>query len=85
MNKRHKWRKTKIYEHSERESRVRYPNIPPHGDPITPRYKGDGIIRFGFQNVRGTSINEGLETAEEIEVKDYLGVNVQGNAETNRP
>ena len=60
-------------------------NIPPAGDDIQDRHDNDGYTRFGFQNTRGVSIDNGLEIATEIDNMINLGVDIQGLSETNRP
>ena len=60
-------------------------NIPATGDPLTERQHGDGFTRFGFQNIRGTSIDSGFEIATEIDTMLTLGTDIQGLSETNKP
>ncbi len=60
-------------------------NIPPAGDTLIDRHDNDGYTRFGFQNIRGSNIDSGLEIATEIDNMINLGVDIQGLAETNRP
>ena len=53
--------------------------------PLIERQHGDGFTRFGFQNIRGASINNGLEIATEIDTMFMLGTDIQGLSETNKP
>ena len=60
-------------------------NIEPSGDPLQPRAEDDGIFRLGYQNIHGTTLGQGLEIAEEIDVMRELGVDVQGMSKINKP
>ena len=78
-------RQSRLWHYQEGHEKCRYPNLEPQGDPLQERYEGDGLSRFGFQNVRGTNMGKGLETAEEMEAMDRIGTEVQGYTETNKP
>ena len=45
----------------------------------------DGIIRYGYRNIRGSYLEHSLETATEINMMLELGTNVQGLSEINGP
>ena len=53
-------------------------NIKASGDPLQPREDDDGIFRVGYQNIHGTTLGQGLEIAEEIDVTREI-------AEINKP
>lgn len=78
-------RQTRLYEHDTITTTCTHKNINPTGDPLVERIDGDGITRFGFQNIRGSDLNSGLEVATEIDMMLELEVDVQGLAECNRP
>ena len=80
-----RWRQSRLVEFSAEAETCRYTNIEPQGDKLRQRKEGDGIIRVGFQNIRGTSLTSGLEVPYEIDAMDDLGIDIQGFAETNRP
>jgi hypothetical protein len=75
---RHRWHQTRLHRYDRT-------NIPPAGDQLRERHHNDGYTRFGFQNIRGSSIDSGLEIATEIDNMINLGTNIQGLSETNRP
>jgi hypothetical protein len=52
---------------------------------MPPRYEGDNLTRFGFQNVRGTDMNRGFQVPTEIDSFTDYGVDIQGSAEPNKP
>ena len=60
------------------ENRQNRTNIPAAGDPLIERQHGDGFTRFGFQNIRGASIDNGLGIATEIDTMLMLGTDIQG-------
>lgn len=41
------------------------------------RWQGDGMIRFGYQNIRGLDMERGLETTTEIDMMMDMGIDVQ--------
>ena len=63
----------------------KYTNIDPVGDPMVPRREKDGIHRMGYQNIRGTTLNSGLEIPAEVDVMKELGIDTQGMSEINKP
>lgn len=58
-------------------------NIEAVGDPLTE--KGEGVLRFAFQNIHSVSDLRGLSVPNEIEAMDDLSIDIMGMAETNRP
>ena len=60
-------------------------NIEPVSDPMVERREKDGIHRMGYQNIRGTTLNSGLEIAEELDVMKELGIDTKGKLEINKP
>ena len=61
-------------------------NLPSSGDPIKRRQNDDdGVIRFGFQNVRSIDQPRPFILQQEIVTVGDLGINICGFAETNRP
>ena len=40
---------------------------------------------MGYQHIRGTTLNSGLEIAEELGVMKELGIDTQGMSEINKP
>ena len=40
---------------------------------------------MGYQHIRGTTLNSGLEIAEELDVIKELGIDTQGMSEINKP
>jgi hypothetical protein len=81
---RRRWHQTRLTTYSQEDHPGRT-NIPATGDPLTERQHGDGFTRFGFQNIRGTSIDSGFEIATEIDTMLTLGTDIQGLSETNKP
>lgn len=79
------WRQTRLYEHETITTSCIHENIAPAGETLSERTYGDGIIRLGFQNIRGSDLNSGLEVATEVDMMLELEVDVQGLAECNRP
>ena len=61
------------------------PNIEAAGDPLRKRVDGDGVLRVGFQNIRGTDMNNGFAVAPELDAMDDIGAHIQGMAESNKP
>jgi hypothetical protein len=49
------------------------------------RREKDGIHRMGYQNIRGTTLNGGLEIPAELDVMKELGIDTQGMSEINKP
>ena len=43
------------------------------------------ILRVGFQNIRGTDMNNGFAVAPELDAMDDNGADIQGMAESNKP
>ena len=78
-----RWRQQRLHELNI--DKKRYENIDPSGDPMPERINGDGIIRYGYQNIRGSEMNRGLQLATEVDMMADLGVNVQGLSEANKP
>jgi hypothetical protein len=60
-------------------------NIDPAGDPLVDRKDDDGLTRFAYHNVHTSTLGEGFEVAEEIDVIRDLGIDVQGFSEINKP
>ena len=63
----------------------KFKNIEPVGDPMVARQENDGIHRMGYQNIRGTTLNSGLEIPAELDVMKELGIDTQGMSEINKP
>ena len=64
------------------------PNIEAVRDPLWPRPDGeatDGILRVGFQNIRGVDFNRGLGLAPELDAMNEIEADIQGMAEANKP
>jgi hypothetical protein len=80
---RKRWHQTRLTTYSLEDHPGRT-NIPATGNPLTERQHGDGFTRFGFQNIRGTSIDSGFEIATEIDTMLTLGTDIQGLSETNQ-
>ena len=59
------------------------PNLPPTGDDLLE--KQNNILRFAYQNIRGTSNATGLFIPDEIDAMENLSIDVMGMSETNRP
>lgn len=57
------------------------PSIQASGDPISD--KEDGIIRFAFQNINGTSLQENLDMMPEVATIGALQLDVAAFTETN--
>ena len=76
---------TRIAEFTDRPQVCRYENIEPSGDHLVDRTEGDGILRVGSQNCRGTDVDKGMEVATEVDTMFELGSDVQGLSETNKP
>ena len=55
------------------------------GDPIVARRENDRVHRMGYQNIRGTTLNSGLDIPEELGVMKELGIDTQGMSEINKP
>jgi len=66
-------------------SAYKYKNIEPHGDPFVWRKDNDGITRFGYRNIGGTTLGQGFEVVDELEAIAELGIDVQGYSEINKP
>jgi len=62
-----------------------FTNIGPAGDPMVIWRENDGIHRMGYQNIRGITLNSGLEIPEELDVMRELGIDTQGMSEINKP
>ena len=60
-------------------------NIPPTGDQLRERHENNPYTQFGFQNIRGSIIDCGLEIATKIDRIINIGTTIQGLSETNRP
>ena len=60
-------------------------NIDPAGDPLLPRKENDGITRVAYHNIATSTMGHGFEVANEIDVINKLGVNIQGFSEINKP
>ena len=60
------------------------PNIEAVGDPLRKRADGDVILRVGFQNIRGTDMNNGYIVAPQLDAMDYIGTDTQGMTESNK-
>ncbi len=65
--------------------RCTYDNIDPTGDPLRERQIDDNITRMGLHNIRGTTMGQGFDVAEELEVIRDLGVDIQAFNEINKP
>ena len=63
----------------------KFKNIEPVGDPMVARQENDGIHRMGYQNIRGTTLNSGLEIPTELAVMKELGIDTQWMPEINKP
>ena len=63
----------------------KFTNIEPVGDPIVARRENDRVHRMGYQNIRGTTLNSGLDIPEELAVMKELGIDTQGMLEINKP
>ena len=63
----------------------KFKNIDPVGEPMVARREKDGIHRMGYQNIRGTTLNSGLEIPAELDVMKELGIDTQGMSEINKP
>ena len=64
------------------------PNIEAVGDPLRLRPDGevtDGILRVGFQNIRGADFNRGFGLAPELDAMNEIGTDIQGMTEANKP
>ena len=55
-------------------------NIKVAGDPLMKRLEGCGILRVGFQNIRGTDLNKGFAITPEFEAMYEVGTDIQGMA-----
>ena len=62
-----------------------FTNIESAGDPMVTRRENDGIHRMGYQNIRGTTLNSGLEILEELDGMRELGIDTQGMSKINKP
>ena len=62
-----------------------FKNIDPAGDPLIDRREGDGIMRAGYMNLKGSTIGGGFEVVDEIEAVRDLGMDIQGYSEINKP
>ena len=51
-----------------------FTNIGPAGDPMVIWRENDGIHRMGYQNIRGITLNSGLEIPEELDVMRELAI-----------
>ena len=60
-------------------------NIDPIGDPMVKRREKDGIHQMGHQNIQGTTLNSGLEIADELDLMKEFGTDTQGMPEINKP
>ena len=58
-------------------------NIEASGDDLQP--KENGVLRFAFQNIHGTTDLQGWEVPSEIEAIEEFEIDIMGMAETNRP
>ena len=75
----------RLREYSAQANVCIHANIAPAGDPLVPRHHNDGITRSGYQNIRGSDIDSGLEIATEVDTMHDIGSDVQGLSETNKP
>ena len=63
----------------------KFTNIEPVGDPMVARRENDGIHRMVYQNIRGTTLNSGVEIPEELDVMKELRIDTQCMSEINKP
>ena len=63
----------------------KYKNIDAKGDQLRDRKDKDGITRFGYRNIGGTTLGMGFEIVDELEAIADLGIDVQGYSEINKP
>ena len=63
----------------------RFTNIDPSGDPLRQKTPDDNFIRIAYQNIHGTSLGRDLNTPDEIDAMDELGIDIMGMSETNKP
>ena len=64
-------------EHSSQTGEYIHENIPPLGDQLIYRGEGNVITRYGFQNIRGTNIDQCFEISAETCVISEMGANSQ--------
>jgi hypothetical protein len=81
---RRRWQQTRL-SHFSPPPQHHKTNIPPSGNPLQEQQDNDGYMRYGFQNICGSSIDSGLEIATEIDTRFNSGTGIQGLSETNRP
>ena len=79
-----KWQQTKLNQYDPPPQNHKT-NISPAGDPLQEQQDNNGYTRFGFQNIKGSSINSGLEISTDIDYMINIGTDIQGLSETNRP
>ena len=61
------------------------PNQIPTGNPMSEIDADDKVIRFGYQDVGGTKLSNGLLVPVEIECMYEMRIDIMGMLETNRP
>jgi hypothetical protein len=79
-----KWQQTKLNQYNPPPQNHKT-NISLAGDPLQEQEDNDGYTRFGFQNIRGSSIDSRLEIATEIDNMINIGTDLQDLYEINRP
>ena len=79
----HRWHQTRLH-HNDQPTQSLKTNIPPTRDQLREWQDNNGYTRFGFQNIRGSSIDCGLEIATELDSMINMGTDIQGLSETNR-
>ena len=80
-----RFRQTRLREYSSEANVCIHTNIEPAGDPLVPRVHNDGLTRSGYQNIRGSDLDSGLEVATEVDTMYEIGSDIQGLSETNKP
>jgi hypothetical protein len=70
--------------HLHEYTSTQIPNLPPAGDQF-PSTREEGILRFAFQNIHGTTLHSGIQVAPEIDALLDWDITVMGMSETNRP
>ena len=74
-----------LHQWSNKKNECQFANIDPVGDPLKPRFDGDGITRIGYQNVNTSTMGQGFDVAEEIDVIAEIGSDIHGMSEINKP
>ena len=62
----------------------KYRNIDNVGDPTVQRRENDGIHSMGYQNICVTTMNSGLDIADELDTMREFGT-TRGVSEINKP